>query len=388
MSPYLAAHFGNPSSSHPFGDVPRATLDTARAQVAELIGADASSVVFTGSGTEANALALRGAVLAAGRDRPQLITQVTEHPSVLSAAGALARWHGVEVVALPVDGHGVVDPAALESAITSRTVLVSVMLANNETGTVQPVAELARVAHDHGVLVHTDAAQAVGKLRVDVGRLGIDLLTVVGHKVYAPKGIAALHVAAGVELEPVLYGGGQERGLRAGTENVAGAAGLGAAAELARHELAAGSEDRLRTRRDRLHGALVDRLGEHVQLNGHPELRLPNTLNVSISGTRGDRVLAGCPDVAASTGSACHSDDPEPSPVLAAMGLEMDRCLAALRLSLGRWSTDREVDRLAADLASACAAVVAHPTGVYSSRPCSSRRVVIRPCWRRCSRWA
>jgi cysteine desulfurase len=333
--------------------VPRAALDTARAQLAALIGAEPSSVVFTGSGSEANALALRGAVLAAGTDRPQLITQVTEHPSVLGAAAALARWHGVEVVALAVDGHGRVDPAELEAAITSRTVLVSVMLANNETGTVQPVAELARVAHDHGVLVHTDAAQAVGKMSVDLGRLGVDLLTVVGHKVYAPKGIAALHVGRGVELEPIAYGGGQERGLRAGTENVAGAAGLGAAAELARHELSVGSADRLRARRDRLHDALVDRLGERVLLNGHPEHRLPNTLNVSIAGTRGDRVLAGCPDVAASTGSACHSDDPEPSPVLTAMGQDPSRCLAALRLSLGRWSSDDEVDRLAGALAAA-----------------------------------
>jgi cysteine desulfurase len=353
MSAYLGPHFGNPSSAHPFGDVPRAALDTARAQLAALIGAEPSSVVFTGSGSEANALALRGAVLASGADRPQLITQVTEHPSVLGSAEALARWHGVEVIALPVDGHGRVDPADLEAAITSRTVLVSVMMANNETGTLQPVAELARVAHDHGVLVHTDAAQAAGKVGVDVGRLGVDLLTVVGHKVYAPKGIAALHVGRGVELEPIAYGGGQERGLRAGTENVAGAAGLGAAAELARHELSSGSADRLRARRDRLHDALVDRLGERVRLNGHPEHRLPNTLNVSVVGTRGDRVLAGCPDVAASTGSACHSDDPEPSPVLTAMGLDVSRCLAALRLSLGRWSTDDEVDRLAADLAAA-----------------------------------
>jgi cysteine desulfurase len=353
MSAYLGPHFGNPSSAHPFGDVPRAALDTARTQLAALIGAEPTSVVFTGSGSEANALALRGAVLATGADRPQLITQVTEHPSVLGSAEALARWHGVEVIALPVDGHGRVDPADLKAAITSRTVLVSVMMANNETGALQPVAELARVAHDHGVLVHTDAAQAVGKVGVDVGRLGVDLLTVVGHKLYAPKGIAALHVGSGIELEPVAYGGGQERGLRAGTENVAGAAGLGAAAELARHELAAGSADRLRARRDRLHDALVDRLGERVLLNGHPEHRLPNTLNVSIAGTRGDRVLASCPDVAASTGSACHSDDPEPSPVLTAMGLDVPRCLAALRLSLGRWSTDDEVDRLAAGLAAA-----------------------------------
>ena len=353
MAPYLGAHFGNPSSSHPFGDVPHAALDTARAQVAELIGGDPASVVFTGSGSEANALALRGALLASGLERPQLITQATEHPSVLATAAALARWHDVEVVVLPVDACGVVDPAALEAAVGPRTVLVSVMLANNETGTLQPVHDLARVAHDHGVLVHADAAQAVGKVGVDVGRLGVDLLTVVGHKVYAPKGIAALHVRAGVELEPVAYGGGQERGLRAGTENVAGAVALGAAADLAASALAQGEPERVRTLRDRLHEGLAADLGERVRLNGHPEQRLPNTLNVSIDGTRGDRVLAGAPSVAASTGSACHSDTPEPSPVLTAMGLEVPRCLAALRLSLGRWSDADEVDGVVAELAAA-----------------------------------
>jgi cysteine desulfurase len=259
----------------------------------------------------------------------------------------------VEVVVLPVDGHGVVDPAALEAAIGPRTVLVSVMVANNETGTIQPVADLARVAHDHGVLVHADAAQAVGKVGVDVGHLGVDLLTVVGHKAYAPKGIAALHVGDGVELEPVVHGGGQERGLRAGTENVAGAVALGVAAELAARELERGAPERVRALRDRLHEELVAGLGERVRLNGHPEHRLPNTLNVSLERTRGDEVLAGAPSVAASTGSACHSDAPEPSPVLMAMGLDVPRCLSALRLSLGRWSTADEVDAVASELVAA-----------------------------------
>jgi cysteine desulfurase len=353
MAPYLGAHFGNPSSSHPFGDVPHAALGAARAQVAALVGGDPTSVVFTGSGSEANALALRGALLASARERPQLITQATEHPSVLATAASLARWHDVEVVVLPVDGHGVVDPAALEAAIGPRTVLVSVMVANNETGTIQPVADLARVAHDHGVLVHADAAQAVGKVGVDVGHLGVDLLTVVGHKAYAPKGIAALHVGDGVELEPVVHGGGQERGLRAGTENVAGAVALGVAAELAARELERGAPERVRALRDRLHEELVAGLGERVRLNGHPEHRLPNTLNVSLERTRGDEVLAGAPSVAASTGSACHSDAPEPSPVLMAMGLDVPRCLSALRLSLGRWSTADEVDAVASELVAA-----------------------------------
>ena len=354
MAPYLGTHFGNPSSAHLYADPSRQALARARDQVAELIGATAAEVVFTGSGSEANNLAIRGAVLSSGRDRPHVITQVTEHPAVLQTCNALQRLHGVEVSYLPVDGHGLVDPAALAAAITPDTVLVSVMHANNETGVLQPIAELARIAHDHDVLMHTDAAQAVGKVPVDVTALGVDLLTVVGHKMYAPKGVAALYVRTGVALEPIIYGGGQEGGLRAGTENVALAAGLGAAADLASAELAAGGHVRVAALRDRLHHLLVQALPDRVCLNGHAEHRLPNTHNVSIRGVRGDDLLAATPDVAASTGSACHAGTTDPSPVLHAMGLDRDRSLAALRLSLGRWSTEQDIDR-AADLLAAAA---------------------------------
>jgi cysteine desulfurase len=221
------------------------------------------------------------------------------------------------------------------------------MLANNETGTIQPIAELASVAHAHGVPIHTDAAQAVGKIPVDVGELGVDLLTVVGHKVYAPKGIAALYVQPGMLLEPVMYGGGQEGGLRAGTENVALAVALGTAADLARADLASGGSAHLRTLRDRLHDALFDGLSSTMQLNGHPDQRLPNTINISVAGLSGGDLLAAIPDVAASTGSACHAGMTEPSPVLTAMELDRTRALGAVRLSLGRWTTVREVDRAA-----------------------------------------
>ncbi len=352
MRPYLSTAFGNPSSEHGYGREPRAALDRARGQVADLIGAGGGRVagltgasggriVFTGSGSEADNLAIRGAVLAAGRERPQVITQRTEHPAVLAACAALARWHGVEVCYLPVDRDGLVSPDVLAESITDRTVLVSIMTANNETGALQPVAELACVAHEHGALFHTDAAQAIGKIPFDVG--DIDLVTVVGHKMYAPKGVGALFVRDGVPLEPLVYGGGQEHGLRAGTENVALAVALGTAAELARTELADGGHERMRQLRDRLHDRLVAGRADRVSLNGPVAARLPNTLNVSIRGVVGHELVAALPDIAVSTGSACHNGDHEPSPVLTAMGLAADRGLSALRLSLGRSSTAEEI---------------------------------------------
>ncbi|MDQ7911170.1 cysteine desulfurase family protein [Phytohabitans sp. ZYX-F-186] len=353
MRPYLDVRFGNPSSTHHYGAAPAAALDTAREQVAALLGAEPAAILFTGSGSEAANLAVRGAVLAAPRRRHHhMITQATEHPAVLATCRALHRLHGVDVTVLPVDAHGLVDPADLRAAITPRTALVSVMMANNETGTIQPIADLAAIAHAHGALLHTDAAQAAGKVPVDIGALGADLVTVAGHKMYAPKGIAALYLRPGLTLEPVVYGAGQERGLRAGTENVAYAVGLGTAADLSR-----GGLDRERYRlaglRDRLHQALDAALPGLVHLNGHPDQRLPNTLNVSVSGVSGADLLAAVPQVAASTGSACHSGTTAPSPVLTAMRLDRDRALGAVRMSLGRWTTRSDVDRAADLLATA-----------------------------------
>jgi cysteine desulfurase len=360
MQPYLTEHFGNPSSGHVYAAAPAQALRTARERVANLIGATDGDIVFTGSGSEANNLALRGAVLALGRDGAHVVTQQTEHPAVLATCRALQRLHGVDITYLPVDGHGLVDPADLAAAMTARTVLVSVMLANNETGTVQPIAALARVAHEHGALFHTDAAQAAGKIPIDIASLDADLLTVVGHKVYAPKGIAALYVRRGVALEPIAYGGGQEHGLRSGTENVALSVALGAAAVIARDELAEGCTQNLALLRDRLHRGLVGSLPGRIAVNGHPEHRLPNTLNVSITGCGGDEVLAAMPGIAASTGSACHAGTTEPSPVLSAMGLDSDRALSAVRLSLGRWSTAEQVDLATAAISEA--ALLASPS--------------------------
>jgi cysteine desulfurase len=347
LLPLLGAGFGNPSSEHHYGTRPRAALARARDQVAALIGGSAGDVVFTGSGSEADNLAVRGAVLASGVDRPHVITQRTEHPAILRTCQALERRHHAEVTYLPVDGDGLVDPADLAAAFTTRTVLVSIMLANNETGALQPVGELARIARERGVVFHCDAAQAVGKVPVDVAGLGVDLLTVAGHKMYAPKGIAALYRRPGVRLEPVIHGGGQEHGLRAGTENVAFAVALGAAADLVAGDLAHGVPDRLRELRDRLHARLDAALPGRVVLNGPAASRLPNTLNVSIDGTIGHELLAAVPEIAASTGSACHSGSHEPSPVLTAMGFDAARGLAALRLSLGRGTTADDVDRAA-----------------------------------------
>jgi cysteine desulfurase len=362
MLPYLGEVFGNPSSGHRYAERPRQALARARGQVASLIGAREREIVFTASGSEADLLALRGMVLGAGSGRARVITQATEHPAILESCRALRRLHGVEVTVLPVDSEGWVDPRVLAVALNreerdqrsgSDLTLVSIMAANNETGAMQPVPELAALAHEHGALVHCDAAQALGKVPVDVAAWGVDLLTVVGHKMYAPKGAAALYVRDGLVLEPLIYGGGQERGLRAGTENTAFAVALGVAARLAEADLADGGPSRQARLRDMLHEHLLAALPGRVHLNGPRTRRLPNTLNVSIEGVRGHELLAAAPGVAASTGSACHSGVHTPSPVLTAMGLDADRALAAVRLSLGRWTTDADIGSAAVDLVKA-----------------------------------
>lgn len=355
MMPFLAQEFGNPSSDHAYSRRPAAALDTARAQVAELIGATAREIAFTGSGSEANLLALRGAVLAPGRLRAHLITQATEHPAVLQTCRALSRLHGVRVTVLPVESDGRLDPATLEAAFDGQPTVVSVMAANNETGVLQPISELAELAHRHGALFHCDAAQAAGKIGLDISELGVDLLTVVGHKMYAPKGIGALYVREGLAIEPVIYGGGQERRLRAGTENVAFAAGFGAAAELAAADLADGGSARVERLRDQLYRQLSEALSNRVHLNGSFEHRLPNTLNISVDGGQGHEILAATPQIAASTGSACHSGTFSPSPVLTAMGIDGDRALGAIRLSLGRMSTSEDIEIAVAALTTSVA---------------------------------
>ncbi|MEA3274065.1 MAG: cysteine desulfurase family protein [Pseudomonadota bacterium] len=327
IDPSLREHFGNPSSSHVLGRRAHEAVELARAQVAALIGARPGEIVFTGCATEANNLAFLGVARALrGRGR-HLITSVVEHAAVAAPMRHL-REEGWQVTLLPVDGTRRVAPADLAAALRDDTVLVSVMHANNEVGTLQPIAELAALAKSHGVLFHTDAAQSTGKIVVDVGTLGVDLLTLAGHKFYAPKGVGALYVRHGTPLAPILFGAGHEGGLRPGTENVPHIVGLGAAAELAQRRLSAVTE-RLRVRRDALHSRLVAAVPGLV-LNGHPDERLPNTLHVSFPGVNGRDLLARTPSVAASVGSACHEEAAEGvSGVLGAMGVEAGRALGA-----------------------------------------------------------
>ncbi len=343
MLPYLSTHFGNPSSSHSYGRVAHQAIDAARAQVAKLLGCSPGEITFTGGGSESDNLAIRGIALAYRHKGNHIITQVTEHPAVLNTCRALERVHGFRVTYLPVDESGLVSLEGVEAAIDEQTVLITVMHANNETGTLQPIVEIAKIAHSHGVLVHTDAAQSVGKIPTRVEELGVDLLTVAGHKLYAPKGIGALYARRGLLLEPVIYGGGQETGRRAGTENVANIVALGAACMLA-HEQLTESQARLQRLRDRLQRRLEEYLPGQVYLNGHLIERLPNTLNISIEGVIGEDVLAIVPEIASSTGSACHEGSTDPSPVLMAMGMSQARALGALRLTLGRWSTEEEIE--------------------------------------------
>jgi cysteine desulfurase len=354
--PFLTEHFGNPSSNHAYGHRSHEAVTDARRSVAELLGCASSEVVFTGGGSDSDTLAIRGAALAR-RDRgDHIITQVTEHPAVLAACDAMRRLHGFRITELPVDQHGLVDPAELDAALTDQTVLVSIMHANNETGTIQPIRELAAITHAHGALIHTDASQSVGKISVSVRDLDVDLLTLTGHKMYAPKGIGALYVRNGLRLEPSTYGGGQEQGLRGGTENVALIAALGQAAQLALHDRSTDTQ-RIQRLRDLLFDQLAQRMPGRVHLNGHPTLRLPNTLNISIDGAPGNALLSAIPGIAASTGSACHEGDTQPSPVLTAMGLSAERALSALRLTLGRWTTSEDVMRTADQLTAAVPAL-------------------------------
>jgi cysteine desulfurase len=352
MLPYLRDHFGNPSSSHVYGTEPRRAIALARRRLAGLLDAEPDEVVFTAGGTESDALAIHGVVRASGRKVPHIITQRTEHPAVLETLRSLERRGSVRVTYLPVDENGRVSPAELAASIAPHTVLVSIMYANNETGTIQPIGELASIAHEHGVLFHTDAAQGVGKVPISVRDLGVDLLSVAGHKMYAPKGVGVLYMRRGVVLEPLIPGGGQEGGLRSGTENVAAIAGLGMAAALA-SEAVATEATRLREFRDLLFERLRELLPGPVVLNGDPRDRLPNTLNVSLLGAASGEVLDVAARVAASTGSACHSGQAASSPVLEAMGVSAERAMGVIRLSLGRWTTRDEVESAAGAIAEA-----------------------------------
>lgn len=342
MRPFLSDHFGNPSSGHWAGVPAKAALEQARAQVAGLLGARPEEVVFTSGGTEANNHAIKGAFFARRARGQHVITTAIEHPATLNPCRFLQQL-GAEVTYLPVDGTGMVDPDDVRKAINPRTILASVMHANNEVSTIQPIGEIARITRERGVLLHTDAAQSIGKIPTRVDELGVDLLSVAGHKLYAPKGVGSLYIRDGVTLEPLMHGAGHESGRRAGTENVLLDVGLGAACDLAARELDT-LASRLLELRDYFHAGLRELFGPKLHLNGHPTARLPNTLNVSFEGLLGGDVLGALENVAASTGSACHSGRRELSPVLEAMGVPEAVGLGAVRFSLGRGSTRDEID--------------------------------------------
>ena len=351
MLPWLRGEYGNPSSTHPYGQRAAQAVATARSQVAELIGAAAQEIVFTGCATEANNLALLGVARALGVEKRHLVVSAVEHPAVMAPAIHL-RDQGWALTVLPVDAFGRISPDQLASALRPDTALVSVMHANNEVGTLQPIAEIAEITRPRGILLHTDAAQSVGKLPVSVDALGVDLLTIAGHKFSAPKGVGALYIRTGVPIQSVLHGADQERGLRPGTENVALIVAMGAAAALASAALPTLS-DRLRSLRDRLHAQLEAGV-PGLQLNGHPQHRLPNTLHVSFPGVSGRALLADAAvAVAASVGSACHSEQDAVSGVLAAMGLGAARASGAVRLSVGRATQPEDIDLASAALLAA-----------------------------------
>jgi len=339
MLPFLTEHFGNPSSNHIYGRRTREAVAVARQQVAELIGCSADEVYFTSGGTESNNLAIYGTT-AARPDRKRIITSVIEHPATEMPCNFLQE-QGFQVSWTGVDETGMVRLDAIEASISNATSLVTIMHANSETGTLQPIREIADMARSHGAIMHTDAAQTTGKINYSVDELGVDLLSIVGHKMYAPKGIGALYVRSGTNIAPQFLGGGHEHGLRSGTENVPYIVALGKACEIARED-GAQANARIRQLRDDLWDALNNKI-PGLMLNGHPELRLPNTLNVRFPGVSGNAVLAHAPEIAASTGSACHAEDESASAVIRAMGLSEAKALESVRLTLGRGTSAEDI---------------------------------------------
>lgn len=343
MQPYLEMEYGNPSSIHAVGRQAHEGLEQARRQVARLINAKPRRIIFIGGGSEADNLALKGVAFANRAKGRRIITTKVEHPAVLGACRFL-QGQGFRITFLDVDSEGWLDPAVLEKALTDDTILVSVMLANNETGTIFPVKQLCRLAHEHGALFHTDAVQAAGKISIDVEESDVDLLTLSSHKFHGPKGVGALYVRKGVQLEPLIHGGKQERGLRAGTENVAAIVGFGAAAERARNSL--NEMDQVRELRDQLQAG-IEALVTGARLNGHATERLPNTLNMILPDLRGESLVVALDQkgIALSSGSACKSGSPEPSHALLAMNMSAEDAHCAVRLSLSGQTTKEDIEQ-------------------------------------------
>ena len=345
MLPYFTEAFGNPSSIYSCGQQAKGAIEEARVKVADLIGARDEEIVFTSSGTESDNFAIKGVAFTKDIKGNHLITSPIEHDAVLETCKFLER-RGFSVTYLPVDKYGLVDPGDVKKAITTKTILISVMHANNEMGTVEPIAEIDKIAKEAGIYFHIDAVQTVGHIPISVDELGVDLLSISAHKLYGPKGVGALFIRKGTKLVSFMHGGEQERGRRASTYNVPGIIGFGRAAELARQEMSEEAE-RLTPLRDKLINSLLERI-EYTRLNGHPQQRLPNNVNISIDFVEGESMCLSLDleGICASTGSACATSSLEPSHVLLATGLSPERAYGSLRFTLGKWTTEEEIDQV------------------------------------------
>ena len=345
MLPYFTDAFGNPSSIHSYGQEAKGSIEEARIKITGLIGARDEELVFTSGGTEADNFALKGIAYANESKGNHIITSSVEHHAVMETCGFLER-RGFRITCLPVDEYGLVNLNDVRKAITDKTILVSVMHANNEMGTIEPIAEIDKIAKEAGVCFHTDAVQTAGHIPMNVDELGVDLLSMSAHKFYGPKGVGALYIRKGTKLTPFIHGGEQERRRRASTENVPGIVGFGKAAELAQQEMSEEAE-RLTCLRDRLVKGLLERI-DNTHLNGHPIMRLPNNVNVSVAFVEGESMLLNLDleGICASTGSACSSSSLEPSHTLLSMGLSHEQAHGSLRFSLGKWTTEEEVERV------------------------------------------
>lgn len=342
MRPYLEEHFGNPSSSHWYGVQTRKAVENARQQVAQLLNSLTDEVIFTSGGSESNNLAIKGIAYANRQRGNHIITSAIEHPAVWEVCKYL-EGEGFRATCLPVDEYGLVDPATVENAITPETILITIMHANNEVGTIQPIAAISEIARKHSVVMHTDAAQSVGKIPTGVDELGVDLLSVAGHKLYAPKGVGALFIRRGLQLQKQIHGADHEQNRRAGTENVLEIVGLGKACEIARRDLRKNIEH-MREMRDRLFNHLKNEF-DSIRLNGHPDKRLPNTLSVSFPNIEANILLSEMQGVAASAGAACHADSVKISATLAAMKVPLSEAMGAIRFSTGKMLSAEEVDK-------------------------------------------
>ena len=340
MKPYIEEYYGNPSSGHWLGKKGKGALEAARKQVADLIGAKPSEIIFTSGGSESNNHALKGIASAYKEKGDHIITSIIEHPAITNPCKYLEK-QGFKVTYVGVDEYGRVNLDEIKNAITDKTILISIMHANNETGTIQPIAEIGKIAREKNVYFHTDAAQSAGKMPIDVNELNVDLLSIAGHKFYAPKGVGALYIREGTKLELLIHGANHEMGKRAGTENVSGIVGLGKAGQIAHENMNEYNKEILRLR-DLLHEKLKSIA--NVKLNGHPIERLPNTLNLSFKGDVSTEMLSKLKDIALSTGSACHDNVKEPSAVLTAMKVPDELALGAVRFSLGKFNTEEEIN--------------------------------------------